>query len=253
MRRKLVIGNWKMNGTRADARAWTIAASTVANACSNVDVGVLPPYLFVDLAVSVAHGSKLMIGAQNLAAYTNGAYTGEISGAMLFESGAQVVLVGHSERRHVLGESDAVVAQKFAQAQAAGITPVLCLGESLTEREANETEVVVLRQLNAVISVAGAAALSNAILAYEPVWAIGTGRTASPEQAQAVHALIRGAIAQQDVMLASRIRVLYGGSVKGSNAAELFGQPDVDGGLIGGASLVAADFAAICNAANQDG
>jgi len=253
MRRKLVLGNWKMNGTRAEALAWTTAASGVADACTNVDVGVLPSFVLLDLAVRAALGTKLQIGAQNLAAYENGAYTGEVSAAMLLESGSQLVLVGHSERRHVLGESDAVVAQKFMQAQAVGITPVLCLGETLAEREANQTDLVILRQLNTVIQFAGINALGSSVLAYEPVWAIGTGRTASPQQAQAVHALIRGAIAEQDGMLASRIRILYGGSVKGSNAAELFGQPDVDGGLIGGASLVASDFAAICNAANRDG
>ncbi len=253
MRRKMVLGNWKMNGTRAEAQAWASAAATAAAACSRTDVGVVPAFIHIAAVQAITAGSTLGIGAQNVAAYANGAYTGEVSASMLAECGVQTVLIGHSERRHVLGESDAVVAAKFLRVQAAGLIPVLCLGETLDERERGETDAVVLRQLDAVIDVAGIASLAQAVLAYEPVWAIGTGRTASPEQAQTVHALIRSAIANRDAMLGSLCRILYGGSVKGSNAADLFAQPDVDGGLIGGASLIPAEFDAICRAANQDG
>ena len=253
MRRKLVLGNWKMNGSRADAHSWAAAAATVAAATAGADVGVIPPVVFLDVVRAASDSSPLWLGAQNVAAYDNGAYTGEVSARMLAESGVRCVLVGHSERRQVFGESDVVVAEKYKRALAAGLTPVLCLGETLEERERGATDAVVLRQLQAVIDAAGAASLSDAVLAYEPVWAIGTGRTASPAQAQEVHALIRSAIAKHDAMLSSLVRILYGGSVKGSNAAELFAQSDVDGGLIGGASLVPADFDAICRAANQDG
>ena len=253
MRRKMVLGNWKMNGSRAEANVWAAAAVATATTCARVDVGVIPAFVHIATVQSTASGTPLSIGAQNVAACANGAYTGEVSASMLAECGVQTVLVGHSERRHVLGETDAVVAAKFLRAQAAGLTPVLCLGETLEQRERGETDLVVLRQLDAVIDAAGIAALAKAVIAYEPVWAIGTGRTASPEQAQTVHALIRSAIANRDAMLGSLCRILYGGSVKGSNAADLFAQPDVDGGLIGGASLIPADFDAICCAANQDG
>jgi len=249
----MVLGNWKMNGTRADAAAWSRAASGLAAELPSVDVGVIPAFVFLADVQRKTDTSPLWLGAQDVASYDNGAYTGEVSASMLAEFGVRCVLVGHSERRHVLGESDATVAIKFERAQTAGLTPVLCLGETLDERDAGNTEAVVLRQLDAVIERSGVAALRKAVLAYEPVWAIGTGRTASPEQAQAVHACIRSAIAKRDAMLASLVRILYGGSVKGSNAAELFAQADVDGGLIGGASLVPNDFAAICRAANQDG
>ena len=253
MRRKLVLGNWKMNGSRAQAQSWATAAVAIAAASPNVDVGVIPPYVFLDAARDAIGASPLLLGAQNVAAFDNGAYTGEVSAPMLAECGVRAVLVGHSERRHVFGESSAQVAQKYMRAQAAGLTPVLCLGETLDERERGDTDNVVLSQLQAVIDAAGIDSLASAVLAYEPVWAIGTGRTASPAQAQEVHALIRSAMAKHDAMLSGLVRILYGGSVKGSNAAELFAQPDVDGGLIGGASLVPADFDAICRAANQDG
>ena len=253
MRRRMVLGNWKMNGTRAEAGAWSRAAAELAANLPNVDVGVIPAFVFLADVQRDADATPLWLGAQDVAGYDNGAFTGEVSASMLAEFGVRAVLVGHSERRHVLGESDATVATKFERAQAAGLTPVLCLGETLAERDAGTTEAVVLRQLDAVIERCGVASLRTAVLAYEPVWAIGTGRTATPEQAQAVHACIRSAIAKRDAMLASLVRILYGGSVKGSNAAELFAQADVDGGLIGGASLVPNDFAAICRAANQDG
>lgn len=253
MRRRMVLGNWKMNGTRAEASAWSRAAAELAVNLPHVDVGVLPAFVFLADVQRDTAASPLWLGAQDVAGYDDGAYTGEVSASMLAQFGVRAVLVGHSERRHVLGESDATVATKFERAQAAGLTPVLCLGETLSERDAGTTEAVVLRQLDAVIERCGVTSLRTAVLAYEPVWAIGTGRTATPEQAQAVHACIRSAIAKRDAMLASLVRILYGGSVKGSNAAELFAQADVDGGLIGGASLVPNDFAAICRAANQDG
>lgn len=253
MRRKMVLGNWKMNGTLADAQAWASAATAVAAANRGVDVGVLPAFVHLPAVLAIAADSSLRVGAQNVAAQASGAYTGEVSADMLANLGVQLLLVGHSERRHVFGETDAVVAAKYQRAQAAGITPVLCVGETLDERERGATDAVVLRQLDAVIDAAGIASLQRAVIAYEPVWAIGTGRTASPEQAQTVHALIRSAIANRDAMLGSLCRILYGGSVKGSNAADLFAQPDVDGGLIGGASLIPAEFDAICRAANQDG
>lgn len=253
MRRRMVLGNWKMNGTRAEASAWSRAAAELAVNLPHVDVGVLPAFVFLADVQRDTAASPLWLGAQDVAGYDDGAYTGEVSASMLAQFGVRAVLVGHSERRHVLGESDAIVATKFERAQAAGLTPVLCLGETLSERDAGTTEAVVLRQLDAVIERCGVTSLRTAVLAYEPVWAIGTGRTATPEQAQAVHACIRSAIAKRDAMLASLVRILYGGSVKGSNAAELFAQADVDGGLIGGASLVPNDFAAICRAANQDG
>lgn len=249
MRRAMVLGNWKMNGRCAAASAWARAAAALAVALPGVDVGVLPAFVHLAHARSAAQGSPLLIGAQDLATSSDGACTGAVSGGMLVDCGASHVLVGHSERRQLFGESDAVVAAKFEQAQSAGLVPVLCVGETLAEREAGATEAVVLRQLDAVLARCGAAALARAVIAYEPVWAIGTGRTASPAQAQEVHACLRSAIANHDAMLASLVRILYGGSVKGSNAAQLFAQADIDGGLIGGASLVPDEFAAICRAA----
>jgi triosephosphate isomerase len=189
------------------------------------------------------------VGAQNLSHEASGAFTGEVSGAMLLDCGVSHALVGHSERRALCGEDDAVVAAKYRAAQAAGLVPVLCIGETLAEREAGQTETVVARQLQAVIDACGVASLSRAVLAYEPVWAIGTGRTASPDQAQEVHAFLRGKIASLDARIADSLRILYGGSVKADNASTLFSQPDVDGGLVGGASLKAEEFLNICRAA----
>jgi triosephosphate isomerase len=189
------------------------------------------------------------LGAQNVSEFASGAYTGEVAATMLAESGCKFVLAGHSERRAIFGETDAQVAAKFAAAQKAGLTPVLCLGETLAEREASRTQEVVARQLDAVLDAAGVSAFGNAVLAYEPVWAIGTGRTASPEQAQEVHAFLRARVAARNAEVGAQLRILYGGSVKPANAAEIFAMEDVDGGLIGGASLVAEDFLAICRAA----
>jgi len=247
MRRPLVAGNWKMHGSRAMAGELVgrIAAALPAHA----EVAVLPPFPYLDGLVAAQRGSGIAFGAQDLSEHAQGAYTGEVSGAMLHDIGCTYVLVGHSERRQYHAESDARVAAKFVAAQAAGLVPVLCVGETLAEREDGATEGVIARQLDAVIVAAGIAAFAQAVVAYEPVWAIGTGRTATPEQAQAVHAFMRGKFRKQDATIANSLRLLYGGSVKPANAAELFGLPDVDGGLIGGASLVAADFLAICASA----
>lgn len=214
------------------------------------DVAVFAPFPYLGQVQGVLAGSRLAWGAQTLSEFAEGAYTGEVSAGMLKDFGCSHVLVGHSERRNLFGEDDAVVAAKFAAAQAAGLVPVLCVGETLVEREAGATFAVVARQLSAVIDRVGVAAMRAAVLAYEPVWAIGTGVTASPAQAQEVHAAIRAQLAKVDAMVADGMCILYGGSVKPGNAAELFAQADIDGGLIGGAALVADDFLAICQAAN---
>ncbi|MBN8482179.1 MAG: triose-phosphate isomerase [Xanthomonadales bacterium] len=247
MRRKLVAGNWKMHGSRAMASELVAALAGAGGVA--VEVAVLPPFPYLAELAAAHAGSDLAIGAQDLSEHAQGAYTGEVSGAMLADVGCRYVLVGHSERRQYHGETDAVVARKFVAAQAAGLVPVLCVGELLEHRDAGETEAVVAAQLDAVVAVSGAAAFAHAVVAYEPVWAIGTGRTATPEQAQEVHAFVRGKLAAHDATIASSLRILYGGSVKAANAGALFAGPDIDGGLIGGASLVAADFLAICEAA----
>ena len=214
-----------------------------------VAVAVFVPFPYLAQAQAALTGGPLAWGAQNLSEKASGAFTGEVSAAMLKDFGCQYVLVGHSERRALYGESDALVAEKFAAALAAGLRPVLCVGETLAERESGKTAEVVAKQMAAVLDRVGVAALANAVVAYEPVWAIGTGKTATSEQAQEVHAAIRAQVAALDTKVAEGVQILYGGSVKPSNAEELFGMPDIDGGLIGGASLVAADFLAICRAA----
>ena len=236
-----------MHGSRA--MAGELVAAIAAGLPAGVEVGVLPPFPYLAELAARHSGAALAFGGQDLSEHAVGAYTGEVSGAMLKDVGATWVLVGHSERRQYHGESNGQVAAKFVAAQAAGLVPILCVGESLAEREQDATERVVGAQLEAVIERAGIGAFARAIVAYEPVWAIGTGRTASPAQAQAVHAFIRGTFARRDATIADSLQLLYGGSVKPANAAELFGQPDVDGGLIGGAALQAADFLAICAAA----
>lgn len=213
------------------------------------EVAVCPPFPYLAQVGSRLAGSSLALGAQTVSEHPQGAFTGEVSAAMLADFGCTYVLVGHSERRSLYGETDAVVAAKFAAVQRAGMVPVLCIGETLAERESGATEAVVGRQLAAVIERLGVAVLASAVIAYEPVWAIGTGVTASPAQAQAVHAAIRARVAGLDAGIAAGVRILYGGSVKPQNAIDLFGQPDIDGGLIGGAALVAGDFLAICQAA----
>lgn len=212
---------------------------------------VCVPFPYLAQAQSALTGTPVAWGAQNMSEQVQGAFTGEVSAAMLQDFSCRYVLVGHSERRAIYGESDALVAEKFAAALAAGLRPVLCVGETLAQREAGETMKVVSAQVDAVLKRVGVAAFSDAVVAYEPVWAIGTGRTASSEQAQEVHAAIRAQIASADATVAAGLQILYGGSVKPGNAVELFGMPDIDGGLIGGASLVATDFLAICRAAAQ--
>ena len=254
MRRKLVAGNWKMHGSRAESAA--LVASIGAAMPANADVAVIPPFPYLAELIGACANKHLLFGAQDLSEHASGAYTGEVSASMLRDVGCRLVLVGHSERRQYHAETDQVVARKFVAAQAAGLVPVLCVGELLEHREAGETEAIVASQIDAVIDFAGIAAFSEAVVAYEPVWAIGTGKTATPGQAQEVHAFLRDNFSRRDARIGSSLRLLYGGSVKASNAAELFAEPDIDGGLIGGASLVAADFIAICDAAsaaaNQD-
>ncbi|MEO6065711.1 MAG: triose-phosphate isomerase [Lysobacterales bacterium] len=246
MRRKLVAGNWKMHGDRVSAYALTQAV--IANTTPRCDVALLPPFVHLAMLIRDFGGDALQFGAQDLSRHAAGAYTGEIAGSMLADIGCRYALVGHSERRQHHSESDELVAAKFDAARAANLWPILCLGETLEQREAGETHAVLGRQLAAVIASAGALAFATAVLAYEPVWAIGTGRTASAQQAQDAHAFLRSKVAGHDARIAGSLRILYGGSVKPGNAKELFAQPDIDGGLIGGASLIAEDFLAICNA-----
>jgi triosephosphate isomerase (TIM) len=251
LRRPLVAGNWKMNGSRAESAALVDGIKQGVGAASKVEVVVCPPFVLVPLvAEKLATANGVAWGGQDLNINKSGAFTGEISGPMLKDYGCKYVIVGHSERRALYGETDDIVTQKFGAAQVAGLIPILCVGETLQEREAGKTEQVVGRQLDAVLKKHGIASLKNAVIAYEPVWAIGTGKTATPEQAQAVHAFIRNKLAAADKPVAEGIRILYGGSMKGSNAKELIGQPDIDGGLIGGASLKADEFLAICRAAD---
>jgi triosephosphate isomerase len=249
MRTKLVVGNWKLNGSLAANRALLEAVLAGLPQGGRARFGVCVPAPYLAQAQQLLSGSRLEWGAQDVSRFAKGAYTGEVSAAMVAEFGARLTLVGHSERRTVFGDTDATVAEKFAMALASGLVPILCVGESLAEREAGVTEAVVARQLDAVLETSGAESFGRAVVAYEPVWAIGTGRTASAQQAQDVHAFIRGRIAAKDKDIAGALPVLYGGSVKSGNAGELFAMPDVDGGLIGGASLVAGEFIAICRAA----
>ncbi|WP_153146009.1 triose-phosphate isomerase [Dechloromonas sp. H13] len=248
MRKKLVAGNWKMHGS-LQANAALLERLKAGMPGLQCEVAVCAPFPYLAQLQALLASTQVRWGAQSVSEHVSGAYTGEVSAAMLCEFGCRYVLVGHSERRSLFGESDAVVAAKFVAAREVGLVPILCLGETLAEREAGATAAVVSRQLDAVIDRAGVAALASAVVAYEPVWAIGTGVTASPAQAQEVHAAIRKRVADLDAGLAEGLRILYGGSVKPQNAAELFAQDDIDGGLIGGAALVADDFLAICQAA----
>ena len=238
-----------MNGTRAVARELTNAVSEALDGDSRVDIALCPPYVLLGLVAELLGDSEVMLGAQNVAREAAGAYTGEVTAEMLLEAGCRVVLVGHSERRQYYAETDEMVADKAARAMEAGLMPVICLGETLEEREKGATESVVARQLDAVTAKCGAAALADCVLAYEPVWAIGTGRTATPAEANAVHEFLRRKVAGSDSQVAGGLRILYGGSVKSANASELFAMPDIDGGLIGGASLVAEEFIKICQSA----
>ena len=249
MRKLLVAGNWKMHGSRADTRALIGALGAALGGDAAAEVLVCPPYVYLCDAAEALSGSNIVLGAQDMAVEASGAYTGEIAGTMLTDVGCRYVIVGHSERRSIYGEEDGLVAAKFRSAQRDGLTPILCVGESLQERETGITEAVIARQLGAVLESSGIVAFKDAVVAYEPVWAIGTGHTASPEQAQAVHAFIRGILTHEDDTIGNSVRILYGGSVKSSNARDLFSMPDVDGGLVGGASLDAEGFAGICRAA----
>lgn len=248
MRRKIVAGNWKLHGSRAFATE-LVSAIAAGLPVPGVDVVVMPPLPYIGELIGTFEGSEVLFGAQDVSANEKGAYTGEVSASMLVDIGARYGLVGHSERRRYHAENDALVARKFLAAKHAGLVPVLCVGESLCECDAGQTEYRIEIQLAAIFELCGPQAFSGAVIAYEPVWAIGTGRTASPARVQAVHAFIRGEIAARDATIAGLLPILYGGSCKPDNAAELFAQQDVDGGLIGGASLVAADFLAIVAAA----
>jgi len=251
MRVKLVAGNWKMNGGLVSNRALIDAIVPAVGPLSGVQCALCVPFPYLGQVQQALKGTTLAWGAQDVCQFDKGAYTGAVSAAMLSDFDCRYVIVGHSERRTVFGETDDVVAAKCDAALRAGLTPILCVGETLSERESGITESTIARQLDAVTARCGAAALAGAVVAYEPVWAIGTGKTASPEQAQAVHAFIRGRIAKQDPAVAAELLILYGGSVKAANSAELFAMADIDGGLIGGASLIADEFAAICGAAQR--
>lgn len=248
-RARLVAGNWKMHGGLAANLGLLTALKAALQPVPGLDYAVFPPFPYLAQAAQVLARSGIGWGAQTLSEHEVGAYTGEVSGAMLREFGCRYALVGHSERRQLYGEGDAQVAAKFKAAQHSGLVPILCVGETLDQRERGDTEVVVGRQLDAVLDAVGTQAMRSAVVAYEPVWAIGTGKTATAVQAQAVHLFMRQRVAKQDAAIAQGLTLLYGGSVKPANAAELFAQPDVDGGLIGGAALVAEDFIAICKAA----
>jgi triosephosphate isomerase len=245
----LIAGNWKMNGSLGDSRQLVAALRAGGGEGASADLLLCPPYVYLPAVSEWLQGSRIMLGAQDLSNRAgSGAYTGEVAGAMLRDVGCSHVIVGHSERRALYAESDAAVAAKFLVAQEAGLIPILCVGETLEQREAGHTEETVRRQMSAVLDAAGSAAFANAVVAYEPVWAIGTGRTATPEQAQDVHAFIRAMIAARDATIAAGLTILYGGSVKGTNARKLFAMDDIDGGLVGGASLVASEFLEIFRA-----
>jgi triosephosphate isomerase len=249
MRRPMVAGNWKMHGSRAANHALLADLEGGFEPGWPIDVVVFPPYVYLTEALRELDDGAIKVGAQDVSAESSGAFTGQVCASMLRDIGCSHVIVGHSERRRLNHEDDGLVARKFTAAQNAGLTPVLCVGETLEEREAGHTQAMIARQIDAVLTLHGAGVFANAVVAYEPVWAIGTGRNASPAQAQEVHAFVRNRIAAHDAIIADRLRILYGGSVKGGNADELFAQPDVDGGLVGGASLSAAEFQQICAAA----
>ncbi len=249
MRGYLVAGNWKMNGSTAANDA--LVAGIIANAppSESVELLVCPPFPYLSAVAEKLAGSRVALGSQNVSQFQSGAYTGETAASMLRDVGCKYVIVGHSERRAMMGETSEIVAAKFQAVLDTGLVPILCVGETLADREAGETEAVIDEQLGAVLNLSGVDSFVNAVIAYEPVWAIGTGMTASPEQAQDVHRHIRAALEARSESVAEGVKILYGGSVKGDNAAGLFSKPDIDGGLIGGASLKSADFLAIAEAA----
>jgi len=251
MRQPLVAGNWKMNGSRASVAELLAGLKSGIDRVSAAEVAVCAPSIYLPDTQALLDGTPIKWGGQDVSVHPSGAYTGEIAGSMLSDFGCHFVIIGHSERRAYHGETDEVVAQKFSSARAAGLVPILCVGETLEEREQGVTEQVVGRQLDAVVAHCGIEMVGEGVIAYEPVWAIGTGKTASKEQAQEVHAFIRGRLADISPAVADGMRILYGGSMNPKNAADLVAQPDIDGGLIGGASLKAEDFLAVCSAANR--
>jgi triosephosphate isomerase len=249
MRRPFIAGNWKMHGSRAENAELIEGLLLGLPAQPAADIAVCPPFVYLWEISRLLKASSIALGAQSVCAEAGGAFTGEASAAMLKDVGCAYVIVGHSERRSIYKEDDALVARKYLAAQSQGLTPILCVGETLEERERGQTTQVVSRQLGAVLDLARVQSLKKAVVAYEPVWAIGTGKNATPEQAQQVHAHIRSEVAALDAKIAAELRILYGGSVKAANAREIFAMPDVDGGLIGGASLKADEFLKICAAA----
>lgn len=251
MRQPLVAGNWKMNGSIGSVTALVEGIKAGIDSVTTAEMAVCPPYVYIPQVATMLAGTAISFGAQDVSDQEAGAYTGEVAPGMLFDIGCKYVIVGHSERRTIYGEGDEFTARKFAAAQNAGLVPILCVGELLEEREQGVTEQVVARQLDAVINLEGIGVLGTAVIAYEPVWAIGTGKTATPDQAQEVHAFIRAKLAGLDPAVADGIRILYGGSMNPGNAAELLAMQDIDGGLIGGASLMPDDFLAIGKAANN--
>jgi triosephosphate isomerase len=251
MRQPLVAGNWKMNGSLDSIKTLVGGIKAGLDSVTTAEMAMCPPFVYIPQVAAMLEGASISLGAQDVNDQESGAHTGEIAPNMLTDIGCKYVIVGHSERRAIYGESDEFTARKFAAARKAGLVPILCVGETLEEREQGITEQVVARQLDAVINLEGIGAIGDAVIAYEPVWAIGTGKTATPDQAQEVHAFIRGKLAALDGDVAAKVRILYGGSMNAANAAELLAMADIDGGLIGGASLKADDFLAIGQAANS--
>lgn len=249
MRQPIIAGNWKMNGSRASIKELLDGIMDGINEVESAEVAVCAPFVYLAEVRAQLSGTPISWGAQNLSSEEKGAFTGEIAASMLLDFDCKYVIVGHSERRTLYGEDDDLVTKKYAVAHRAGLKPILCVGETLEEREKGVTEDVVARQINAVMNTLGTSVLGEGVIAYEPVWAIGTGITATPEQAQEVHAFMRKLIAEKDAHVSDNIRLQYGGSMNAGNAAELLAQPDIDGGLIGGASLKASDFLSICRAA----
>jgi len=251
MRKPLIAGNWKMHGFTSQVKELVESIKLEVSSLSGIDIVLIPSFLHLCRVHELLHGSHIMLGAQNLYLGAQGAFTGEVSGPMLLDCDCKYVLIGHSERRTIFHEDLELVTAKFHSATLAGLIPILCVGETLAQREKGHTEYVIQDQIDHVIKSVGIAAMKNAVIAYEPVWAIGTGLTATPEQAQTVHAFIRQILVKNDVAIADTIRILYGGSVKPENAASLFAMPDIDGALVGGASLDARSFLAICEAARE--
>ncbi|MCF7983232.1 MAG: triose-phosphate isomerase [Thiohalocapsa sp.] len=252
MRRPLIAGNWKMNGSKADSIDLLNGIKAGIADIQKASVAVCPPFPYLYLAEDLLRGTAVAYGAQDVSREECGAFTGQVSAAMLKDFGCTYAIVGHSERRMFNGETDEIVARKYMQALSQGLTPILCVGETLDQREGGKTEEVVARHLDAVLDAGGAEALARGVIAYEPVWAIGTGVTATPDQAQEVHAFLRKRIAAKDAAVAESVLILYGGSMKPDNAMELIGRTDIDGGLIGGAALKAGDFLAICKAGDAN-